>query len=138
MKYEDSAFHPNRRQAPPSEQVDPPGKPHLRWESGKQFPIKDTGWMNRNSKYIENVTYVPGAGQSGELQVSGTHPERGEFQHTVPFEDRTAMRESLGRPKWSHISVNDQMRDGGGPRHRVETDAFQFGSGESGGCGCQH
>ncbi len=136
--YEDKAQHPNRRVGREPEPSVAEGRPHLTWQSGKQFPIKDTGWMNRNSKYIEDVRFVPGGGQSGELQISGQHPKRGTFQHTVPFEDRSAMREDLQRTKWSHVTVDDQMRDGGGPRHRVETDAFQYGSGESGECGCPH
>jgi hypothetical protein len=136
--YEDKAQHPNRRVSREPEQPTEVGRPHLTWESGKQFPIKDTGWMNRNSKYIEDIQFQPGGGVSGELRVSGHHPKRGAFSHNVPFEDRDVMREDLKRSKWSHISMDDQMRDGGGPQHRRETDAFHYGSGESGDCGCSH
>jgi hypothetical protein len=126
MKYDDTSRHPNRRVPPEPEQTEV-GQPHLVWESGKQFPIKDTGWMNRNSKYIEDVQFQPGGGQAGELRVYGHHPKRGEFHHTVPFEDRGALREVLQRPKWDHVNVDDQMRDGGGPQHRREVDAFYYG-----------
>ena len=134
MRYEDTAKSPNRRPVPPAANGQSPdkelGQPHLKWESGKQFPIKNEGWMNRNSKYIEHVTYYPGDGQSGELRVLGHHPKRGEFQHTVPFEDREAMRQSLQRAKYSHVEQDDQMRDGGGQRHRIESDLFAFGAAE--------
>lgn len=136
--YEDKAKSPLRRVTPEPEQPAEVGNPHLKWESGKQFPIKNEGWMNRNSKYVEDVTFRPGGGLSGELEVHGHHPKRGEFQHTVPFEDRTAMRDSLGRDKWSHVTVNDQMRDGAGPQVRRETSYFQHGAAESGDCGCSH
>ncbi len=90
----------------------------LEWsDSGIRRPVKDLGWLQRNSTHVSQLTFdrgSPGRGSS-VLRASGQHPIRGRFEYEIPFASRDAMRDwvSTARSRWDHVNIEDKLYDGG-------------------------
>lgn len=101
------------------EQVAPSEGPHARllWsDKGVTRPVKDLGWLQRNSAHVTEIAFERGRDDSdATLKATGMHPTRGRFEYEIPFADRSVMREWVGgsRSRWDHVSVEDRLRDGG-------------------------
>jgi hypothetical protein len=93
------------------------GQARLNWQDrGVQRPVKNLGWLQRNSQHVSNLVYERGQGSSDAvLRAQGQHPDRGHFDYEIPFADREVMRNWVGnsRSRWNHVSVEDRLRDGG-------------------------
>jgi hypothetical protein len=89
----------------------------LNWQDrGVSRPVKNLGWLQRNSAHVSNIVYERGAGDhDAVLKARGQHPTRGSFEYEVPFASREVMRGWVGkaRSRWDHVSVEDRLRDGG-------------------------
>lgn len=92
------------------------GQAQLNWKDrGVQRPVKNLGWLQRNSQHVTSMVYDRGSGESDAvLRASGQHPTRGQFDYEIPFADREVMRNWVGgsRTRWAHVNVEDRLRDG--------------------------
>ena len=119
----DRRYSPNRsvnRQRFSEEPADTPNsarQARLHWsERGIQRPVKNLGWLQRNSKYVTGMSYDRGRdGSDAVLRAQGQHPDRGSFEYEIPFASREVMRSWVGnsRTRWNHVTIEDNLRDGG-------------------------
>jgi hypothetical protein len=88
----------------------------LNWQDkGVSRPVKNLGWLKRNSSHVSNLVYERGVGEGDAvLKAEGQHPTRGHFAYEIPFASREVMRDWVGGSRsWQHVSVEDRLRDGG-------------------------
>ena len=87
----------------------------LNWsDKGVQRPVKNLGWLQRNSKHVTDLSYDRSSDSDAVLRARGQHPVRGNFSYEIPFASREAMRGWVSSsPRWNHVSIEDNLRDGG-------------------------
>jgi hypothetical protein len=88
---------------------------HLSWDSsGVSRPVKNLGWLKRNSAHVSNLVYERGSGDhDAVLKAQGEHPTRGSFAYEIPFASREVMRDWVGNSRsWGDVPVEDRLRDG--------------------------
>lgn len=110
----DRAFHPNRRVGPDNRPSDESyAEPKLTFR-GHDHRVDNLNWLTTNKDHVERVDYnrSPATDWEAIMQVSGTHPEHGNFEFEVGWRDRNQMRDWVGR-RLPGLSVDDHLRDGG-------------------------
>ena len=129
----DRAYNEHRRFGLDPVKGDTRGTPTVEWGNGTVRPVLDIGWLGRNSKYVQNITYEPSHSTNFDttLRAKGEHPDRGPFEFSVGFRDRESMRSWVGntRTKWSHVQIADHTRDGTAQYAERPSEMNSFSSG---------